>query len=372
MEEKLITIAIHSLEKAQVLKNILEKENIKVYIHTVDLVQPDKVTAGVRVRIKESDLTKALSIIEQANFYENVEKYAQEVKVEKNKILVPIDFSDYAQKACEFGFRLAQVLNAEVMLFHAYYTPVYGSLTFAEIAYEINESDSVKSAVKKIETDIQQLKGELEEKIKAGKLPNVPFKYAIAEGVPEEEILTYIKNYRPTAVVMGTRGKDHKDIDLIGSVTAEVIENSPAPVFTIPENAPLTDFFTVKNIAYATNFGQKDLIDFEHIIQFLAPFKFKIHFIHIQQKEDVWNEIRLAGIRDYFQKNYPDLKADYHLIKNEDDILTGIDNFVKEHKIDIITVNTHKRNIFARLFNPSLSRKMIFHSDTPMLIFHGC
>ena len=370
MEDKLITLAIHSMEKAQVLKSILEKENIKVYIHSVDLVRPDAVSAGVRVRIKESDLTKTLKIIEQSHFYENVEKYAN-VPVEKNKILIPIDFSEYSQKACEFGFRLAQIFNGEVMLFHAYYTPVYGSLTFSEIAHEINEKESVKNAVKKIEADIQKFKLGLEEKVIAGKLPDVPFRYTITEGVPEEEILRYIKEYRPTAVVMGTRGKDQKDIDLIGSVTAEVIENSPAPVFTVPENAPLTNFFTMQNIAYATNFGQKDLISFEQLIQFFAPLKFKIHFIHIQQKEDLWNEIRLAGIRDYFNKHYPDLKTEYHLIKNEDDILTGIEKFVKEHKIDVITINTHKRNIFSRLFNPSLSRKMVFHSDTPMLIFHG-
>ncbi|MDL2262623.1 universal stress protein [Bacteroidales bacterium OttesenSCG-928-I21] len=370
MEETLVTIAIHSLEKAQVLKAILEQEGIKVYIHNVNLIDPNRVSAGVRIRIKESDLTKALKTIEQSNFYEYVEKFPNK-PIEKNKILIPIDFSDYSLKACEFGFRLAQIMNGEVMLFHAYFSPIYGSMTFAEIAYEINEADSLKDVVKKVNFDIQKFKSDLESQIDSGKLPNVPFSYTISEGVPEEEIIHFSKEYNPIAIVMGTRGKNQKDVDLIGSVTAEVIERSTAPVFTIPENAPLTDFSTVKNIAYATNFGQKDLISFERIIQFLEPFKFKIHFIHVQQNEDVWNEIKLAGIKDYFSNNYPDLKTEYHLIKNEEDILTGIEKFVKDYKIDIITVNTHKRNIFARLFNPSLSRKMIFHSDTPMLIFHG-
>ena len=369
MEDKLITIAIHSLEKAQVLKAMLENEGIQVYIHNVNLVDPDRVSAGVRVRIKESDLTKVLKIIEQSDFYEYVEKLPHAL-LEKNKILIPVDFSDYSEKACEFGFRLAHIMNAEVMLLHAYFSPIYGSMTFAEIAYEIND-DTVKNVVSKVKSELEKFRDELEKKVENGLLPNVPFNCTFTEGVPEEEILRFSKEYRPSVIVMGTRGKNQKDIDLIGSVTAEVIERSQAPVFTVPENTNLTDFSTVKNIAYATNFGQKDLIAFEKVIQFLEPFNFKIHFIHIQQKEDVWNEIRLGGIREYFDKNYPEVKTEYHLIKNEDDILTGIENFVKKHNIDIITLNTHKRNIFARLFNPSLSRKMIFHSDTPMLIFHG-
>ena len=62
MEDKLVTLAIHTFEKAQILKTILETEGIEVYIHNVNQIQP-VVSAGVRVRIKESDLPHALRII---------------------------------------------------------------------------------------------------------------------------------------------------------------------------------------------------------------------------------------------------------------------------------------------------------------------
>mgnify|MGYP002091299224 CR=1 FL=1 len=42
-----------------------------------------------------------------------------------------------------------------------------------------------------------------------------------------------------------------------------------------------------------------------------------------------------------------------------------------DNQIDIITLTSYKRNIFARLFNPSIARKMIFHSDTPLLVING-
>jgi len=46
----------------------------------------------------------------------------------------------------------------------------------------------------------------------------------LREGLPEEEIIAYSKEYHPTLIVMGTRGKSQKDMDLIGSVTGEVMK----------------------------------------------------------------------------------------------------------------------------------------------------
>ncbi|UKI46770.1 MAG: DUF2007 domain-containing protein [Phocaeicola vulgatus] len=69
MEEKLVTLAIHTFEKAQMLKMILESEGIEVYIHNVNQIQP-VISAGVRVRIKESDLPRALQVIEENSWIE--------------------------------------------------------------------------------------------------------------------------------------------------------------------------------------------------------------------------------------------------------------------------------------------------------------
>ena len=54
-----------------------------------------------------------------------------------------------------------------------------------------------------------------------------------------------------------------------------------------------------------------------------------------------------------------------------DNLLKGLDQYIKDNQIDIITLTSYKRNIFARLFNPSIARKMIFHSDTPLLVING-
>ena len=105
MEDKLVTLAIHTFEKAQILKTILETEGIEVYIHNVNQIQP-VVSAGVRVRIKESDLPHALRIIEDNKWFEEPKEEEAKVNAVK-KVLIPIDFSDYSAKACELGINYA-------------------------------------------------------------------------------------------------------------------------------------------------------------------------------------------------------------------------------------------------------------------------
>lgn len=251
MEDKLVTLAILTYTKAQILKNVLENEGIETYIHNVNQIQP-VVSSGVRLRIKESDLPRALKITESSTWLSEsiVGEKTPKSDSKSNKILIPVDFSSYSMKACEFGFNLAKTENSEVILLHVYFTPIYASsLPYGDV-----------------------------------------FNYQIGD---EEAFFNTWKS-----------------------------------------------------------------------------FHFSVSLIHLAESKDTWNEIKLAGIKDYFQKQYPGLEIHYDVVMN-DNLLKGLDQYIKDNQIDIITLTSYKRNIFARLFNPSIARKMIFHSDTPLLVING-
>ena len=95
MEDKLVTLAILTYAKAQILKNVLENEGIETYIHNVNQIQP-VVSSGVRVRIKESDLPHALKITESSACLseEVVREKAPKIEKGSNKVVIPVDFSN--------------------------------------------------------------------------------------------------------------------------------------------------------------------------------------------------------------------------------------------------------------------------------------
>jgi nucleotide-binding universal stress UspA family protein len=291
--------------------------------------------------------------------------------VEENgikNILIPVDFSEYSLYACELGFNYAHTIGARIDILHAFYTfkfPV--PHVFGERS-PINEEEFMLMQ-KKAKEDLDQFSAWVKEKISSHQWADVPYHCFLRNGLPEEEIVDYCNTTKPEMVIMGTRGKTRKDADLIGSVTAEVIENVKIPLFAIPENTPLRNLSQVKKVAFGTSFGQKDLLVFDHLFKLLKSYPVEYYFFHLTHRPNVWNEIKLAGIKDYFQKQYPGIPINYRII-NADNLVLNIEKFVREEAIDIISLTTYKRSLFARIFSPGIARKMLFHTDTPLLMMY--
>ena len=332
MEEKLVTLAILTYSKAQILKNVLENEGIDACIQNVNLIQP-VISSGVRVRIKEHDLPRALKIIESSAWLAEdiVSEENEKDKKKTPKILIPVDFSSYSLKACEFGFNFAEHIHAEIVLFHVYFTPIYiPNIQYVTEEYNtLNPQPVIKGVGEDIHKKLLNLSKAVDKKIADGEYPNVRYTCVLREGIPEEEILHYAKKERPVIIIMGTRGESQKELDLIGSVTAEVIDRSPTFVYAIPENAVSKTFDEIKRVGMITNFDQRDLIAFDSLITTFKDYKFEISLLHLNTDEQkrTWNEIKLAGIKEYFKKQYPELKLDYHII-DENHLLTNLEKFL--------------------------------------------
>lgn len=374
-DEKLVTVAIHTYEKAQILKSILESEGIPTVIHGINLIE-STIAGSVRVRINESDLPNALRVIEQVDFTSYVSKSEDEEEEPKRfirEVLIPVDFSDYSLMACEFGFRLADDLNCNVRLMHAFFTPFYpASIPFGDsFTLQAADKDVYQDIKKNTELEMNNLIKRLEDNISKGTFPNVSFTSTLVEGLPEEEIISYSKKMKPTAIVMGTRGKNAKDLDLIGSVTAEVMDGCRTPIFAVPEDSKVRNLTEIKRVVFLTNFQEREFKALDIMMNLLKPYQIEIILAHIAKKEDVWNEIKLSGFQNRLSELYPMLKIGYMLIDQSVSLEVTLEKYVKDNSIDMISLSSSRRNIFARMFNPGIARKMLFHSNTPLLVIKG-
>lgn len=369
MSDKLVTLAIRTYQRAQMIKTVLEERGIETTIHNLNLEHPE-MAVGVRVRIKEKDLPRALAIVEEIE--KEWEKDDKKNKVKKQEILVPIDFSDHVAKSIDFAFSFALKLNAQIKFLYVYYTPIFTISSNNDVStYSISDSELLRRIITSANADVQNMTNLINRRIENGELPKIPFTFELKEGVPEDQIVDYCKKYKPAMVVMGTRGKKvTKTNELIGSVTAEVIDSCPSPVFALPTETPFDTPDKIKRIAFLTNFEQKDLIAVDNIISMFCHEKLEIHFIHATEKNEVWDEVMLSGIKTYFHDHYPKLITKYEMIDGSLSNIKALDNYLAKQKIDILAFNARRRNIFARLFNPGLAYKMVLHSDTPLYVTH--
>ena len=67
---------------------------------------------------------------------------------------------------------------------------------------------------------------------------------------------------------------------------------------------------------------------------------------------------------------YNDYEIECSIIE-ETDFLKALQDIIREKRIDIISLVTHKRNLISKLLNPSMARKVLFHTNIPFLVFHS-
>jgi nucleotide-binding universal stress UspA family protein len=287
----------------------------------------------------------------------------------KKKILIPVDFSEYSVQACELGFCYARDIGARVVVLHAFFTPFFPDTISLNdtFSYPVARDEISLRLREKARVELKIFETIIKEKINKEEWPSIRFSCVLKEGLPEEEIVSYSNKIKPEMIIMGTRGKDRKDMDLIGSVTAEVIELVKTPLLAIPERTPFRNLSQIKKVAFGTSFEHKDLTAVDDLFRMLKFYPVEFYLFHLTHHPNVWNEIKLAGIKEYFAKRYPDVLIKYKIL-DANDFIVHLENFIREESIDIISLSTYKRNLFTRIFSTSIARKMLFHTDTPLLV----
>jgi len=139
------------------------------------------------------------------------------------KILVPIDFSQYSDEILAYALAMARKFDASIDLIHVipnmdYFTP-YESFMAAENIVAVQ-----KGVEGEVERDLEEV---------AQKLPGITVKRVIRTGVAFVEILDYVKSEGIDLIIMGTRGRGGLEHIIIGSVAEKVLRKSPCPVLTI-------------------------------------------------------------------------------------------------------------------------------------------
>ena len=372
MEDKIITITTCPYSRAQLIKGKLESESIECFLSNINLVQPG-ISTGVKIKIRESDADIAYKIIEEIKHHSGAQKQETLKKLKSiRRILVPVDFSDASINACNFALALAFKLKAEIKLLYSYYDPVIGSEPYFEGQTLNTYMDQVIGNIAyDARRHLLELKSKIQEQADEENLRHVKISYSLDKGAPDDVILHYIEKFNPGVVVMGTRGANGDSGKFIGSVTRKIIENSGVPVFAIPAKAKFKSANHFLRVLYATNFDDSDFISLRKLMTLVRPFNMKINCAHITvEGYTSLDVVRMDSLKVHLKKEYDDYDISCEVIRHEN-VVQGIQDYIEDNEIDLIALTTHKRGIIERFFNPSIARKMLFHSHVPLLVFHS-
>lgn len=366
----MVTLAIHTYRHALELQSRLKAEGVKSEIKPVDTDAPGP-QPGVRVCVEYADLAKALRIVESEADRELATLNAR-LSGLSSELLIPVDFSDHSLLAVEVGFDLAARLHLSPVLLHTVVTPYFqgdmdGSDPVAEEQEELDNAEIQLTLSQQAAVEMDRLKAKIRRRIADGTLPPLEFRSELREGIPEEVILQYSKRTPPSFIVMATRGASRRERELVGSVTAEVLDSCRVPLFIIPEHHTMPAIRSINSVIFFCNLDQQDILSMDTFQRmFSYPDDAHIHLVSVNPRATKI-DAKLKALAKYFSDNYPDsdfiplpLPVDSHF-RNEMEKLMSV------HNIQLLVVPNRRRNVFQRLFNPSVAHRILFEKDIPML-----
>jgi nucleotide-binding universal stress UspA family protein len=286
------------------------------------------------------------------------------------RILVPIDFSDYSLNACYFALHLSARMGARVKLFHAFFNPMIDAMTFPDtFTYQSNMAEIFQELEQNAKKEMKKFSQKLRRYATIKALANIDFQTELMAGQPGEEIDNVIKSFDPGLIIIGTRGHGEQANEILGSVAARVIDSSGIPVLLVTHDARLKEEEQIK-VLYATNFDESDLQALQVLIAILSSYSISIQCVHFTTgKSNSGSSEKMEAMKRRFKEKYHKISLECHIIDSED-LIGGLNNFVESNEIDLISLTHKKRNMFYRLLNPSLAKKLLFQTKRPVFVFN--
>lgn len=268
-------------------------------------------------------------------------------------IIFPTDFSDNSLQAFPYALDMAFLLGVDLILFNAYRLPYSKSNLLVSILDRIQ---------KDAEEELEKLKKKAlaDAKYKRLKITTLAWSGALVSSIHK---LTH--SHPDSLIVMGTKGADGLRESFIGSNTLEVIQATHCPVIAIPENAHNNK---IEKIAMAT-----DLKKFAHkeqlfpLIEMAKIAKASIEFVHVVRPQEEREEGERAYQMDKLLGLTKDVPTSVHFI-TDSDIINGLSEYIQNRKPGMLAMLSRKHTLFERLFLKSITHKLSFRTEIPLLV----
>lgn len=275
------------------------------------------------------------------------------------KILVPTDFSSCAANALNFAVQTAKSYPLEIILLHV--VDRMDSL-YSETPQIIQENYT--TVLEEAQRKLDQVKASIAE------TESLEIRTFLREGEVDEHILELSEEKDIDLIVMGTFGINGLKDRIWGSKTAGLTGKTRVPVVVVPYEY---NWKTPRKALLATSFFEEDRNVLRQIARLMAIYELMLH-VAVFTDEDtadaaqfMENSMNIAGYGRKLQKELDTGSViTSHLSghKFED----ALQDYIKDNDIDILAMITYQRSLWDRVFHPSTTRRMSYHTTIPLLV----
>lgn len=263
-------------------------------------------------------------------------------------IIAGTDFTPSSLNACLYAAKLAKQLDCKLTIFNLFDVPVVHSnsgLFF--ITFDSQKKISEERMNKFIKKICNSEKG----------LHVEPF---LTTGSFKIELENFIAKHRVEAVVMGLATRSKLTRYIYGSHSTDIAGKVNAPVIIVPERYKKHKLKTV--LLSVDNNEKLYHASLSELERFASDAKASIKVLSVRTEDELFTpkqqELKLNGA-----------KVKLNTVKSKD-IETGVVNFCRKSKADLVVVLSKRHSALYNLFAETHTKKMAFASKVPVMAIH--
>jgi nucleotide-binding universal stress UspA family protein len=280
-----------------------------------------------------------------------------------NKILIPIDFSENADRALAAAKLIAEKESTELLVLHAFQPYIADvNVVPGNVLPGIASTDFL-TLTDELEKDFENRLNHYAENLrKEGYIATPVWSIGGVQSAVEEAIETY----QPNMIVIGRTGTGGFLDKLVGSSATQIALHSTCPVLVIPPQRTPEKF---REVVYATQFEYDESDILKEVYLLMNHLGSRLTLLKI--KSD--NQPDIQPDNQYITEIKADFKItdDDIVIRKAKHVLDGIEDYCDEVKADLLIMSSRERSFIEEfLINPSVTRKLIVDTHVPLLVFH--
>jgi nucleotide-binding universal stress UspA family protein len=293
------------------------------------------------------------------------------LKIER--ILCPTDFSDFSERAFDYGLSLARHYKAELYLLHVVRPVIIG---YPEYAIP----DSVNEFYGELREHAEE---QLREFAKVHSEGGVQAIVAVEEGVATESIVDFARENSVDMIVMGTHGRQGFQRLTLGSVTERVLRKTGCPVLAV--RRPAHDFVApgskeepvrLRTILLCSDFSECSDRALRYALSLAAEYKSELSLVHILEHLPApeQREVENARVIQLLEGKVPEEAQGCCKIKTIVRAGKPYEEIVKlaeEEQSDLIVVGVRGRNVLDLALFGSTTHRVLQLGPCPVLAIHA-
>ncbi len=280
------------------------------------------------------------------------------------RILCPVDLSEFSAKAYDYAYSLARHYNADLFVQHVT-EPVfamYRGYVSPDLAEEVYSQHNAA-----IREDVYKLVGRYpSEKIKV--------EIVIQFGTAADSILSFAEERSIDLITMGTHGRRGLDRLVLGSTLERVLRNARCAVLAVHQ--PARDFVTpsspdepvqLQKILWCTDFSENSPRALEFALSLAFEYNAEITLLHVLEGGGAGQDRRTMEL---LEQVIPDEARTW--LRTVPLVRTGepyreIIEHASQSQTDLIVMGVRGRNIVDLTIFGSTTHRVIQHGPCPVL-----